>query len=351
MDNPIQVSRFDPAKIKKRVIFPILISLGSMAFIFSFTSFRGISIEEIEKTRFHFPFLGMALCVLCVTWMVDGLRVYLTARAWDKKISFRSALAAVLSQYFMSSITPFMTGGSPAQLYVLAQSGLGWGEASSLVVICGILYQASLLLLLFVFVFFFRVGFTLRGVLLGVLYSFAIFYSVVMFLLFFFLYHPSALFRATNWGISFVRRHFKRAKFSEEAVRKWIEEFLEEFREGFAILFRKKPQYLAWNLGCYMFNYTLIFSLAYLVIRALGSSPPILRVIGVQIPLFYIFSFIPSPGASGGAEVSLASVFSGLVGIHKVGMFVLLWRSFTFYLPMLVGGIVFFRVLRGVSGR
>ncbi|MCX7950161.1 MAG: flippase-like domain-containing protein, partial [Treponemataceae bacterium] len=148
MDDPIRVSRFDPAKIKKRVIFPILISLGSMAFIFSFTSFRGISIEEIEKTRFHFPFLGVALLVLLVTWMVDGLRVCLTARAWDKKIAFRNALAAVLSQYFMSSITPFMTGGSPAQLYVLARSGLGWGEASSLVVICGILYQASLLLLL-----------------------------------------------------------------------------------------------------------------------------------------------------------------------------------------------------------
>ncbi|MGQ9473343.1 MAG: lysylphosphatidylglycerol synthase domain-containing protein, partial [Candidatus Caldatribacteriaceae bacterium] len=106
-----------------------------------------------------------------------------------------------------------------------------------------------------------------------------------------------------------------------------------------------------WNLGCYIVNYTLIFSLAYLVIRALGGSPPLLRVIGVQIPLFYIFSFIPSPGASGGVEISIASVFSGFVGIHKVGIFVLLWRTFTFYLPRLVGGVVFFRVLRGIGGR
>ena len=351
MTDPLPVSHYDPARIKKKVIFPILISLGSMAFIFSFTSFRGISLEEIEQTRFHFGFLGMALLLLVLTWMIDGLRVWLTARAWGKKIAFGNALSAVLSQYFMSSITPFMTGGSPAQLYVLARSGLGWGEASSLVVVCGILYQVSLLLLLFLFVFVFRVGFVLQGVLLGILYSFAVFYSVVMFLLFFFLYHPRALFRAVNWGIYFVRRYFRRAKFSEEAVRQWIEVFLEEFRQGFTILFRRKPQYLAWNLGCYMVNYTLIFSLAYLIIRALGSHPSLLRVIGVQIPLFYIFSFIPSPGASGGAEFSFASVFSGLVGFHRVGMFVLLWRSFTFYLPMLAGGVVFFRVLRGVGGR
>lgn len=351
MENPVSLSRYDPAKIRKRVIFPVLISLGSMAFIFSFSSFLEVSVEEIKQTSFRFPFLGIASLILFLTWFIDGLRLYLTARAWNKKIAFRNALFAVLSQYFMSSITPFMTGGSPAQLYILTRSGLGWGEAGSLVVICGILYQMSLLILLFIFAFLFQAGFALRGVLLGLLYSFALFYSAVMFLLFFFLYHPQALFRAVNWGISFVRRHFRRLKFSEEVVQKWVEDFLEEFRQGFTILFRRKPQYLAWNLGCYIVNYTLIFSLAYLVIRALGGSPPLLRVIGVQIPLFYIFSFIPSPGASGGVEISIASVFSGFVGIHKVGIFVLLWRTFTFYLPMLVGGVVFFRVLRGIGGR
>jgi len=322
-----------------------------MAAIFSSTSFRTISIEEIERTRFDFSFLGLALLVVLLAWFVDASRVCLTARAWGKKIAFRHALTTVLSGYFMSSITPFMTGGSPAQLYVLAQSGLGWGEASSLVVICGILYQASLLLLLFVFVFVFRVGFTLRGVLLGMLYSFAIFYSVVMFLLFFFLYNPRVLFRAARWGVSFVHRRFRRVKFSEQVVLQWIEEFLEEFRQGFTILFRRKPQYLFWNIGCYMLNYTLIFSLAYLVIRALGGSPSFLRVVGVQIPLFYVFSFIPSPGASGGVEVSIASVFSGFVGVYRVGIFVLLWRSLTFYLPMLVGGFVFFRILRELNNR
>ncbi|MGC8777833.1 MAG: lysylphosphatidylglycerol synthase domain-containing protein, partial [Candidatus Caldatribacteriaceae bacterium] len=115
MSDPLPVSRYDPAKIKRKVIFPILISLGSMAFIFSFTSFQGISLEEIERTQFNGVFFGVALLVLFSTWMIDGLRVYLTARAWDKKISFHTALSAVLSQYFMSSITPFMTGGSPAQ--------------------------------------------------------------------------------------------------------------------------------------------------------------------------------------------------------------------------------------------
>lgn len=348
-DRRFTIAPYDPSRLKRQIAIAVFLSLGAIFIVFSVGSLRGISVNEIEELLFRPAFLLVAFSCTVLGWFVDGIRIFLTARAWGKAIRFRDAMAAALSTYFMSAITPFLTGGSPAQLFVLARSGLSWGEAGSFVVICGILYQVGLLILLVLLFGFFGVTLRLRGILLGLLYSFVIFYSVIMFLLFFFLFRPSALLRLVEWGIRFARRRFPRAKFSEEAVRRWIETFFAEFREGFTILFLRKPQYLFWNVGCYLVYFLCTFSVAYLILQAFGLSFPYLRVIGAQIPLFFVFSFIPSPGASGGVELSIASVFRGFVGSYRLGSFVLLWRAATYYLPLLVGGIVFFRVLRGLS--
>ncbi len=340
--SPLSPPRYDPNRLKKQVLIPVFISLAAIVFIFSFSSLRGVSLD-LSSFRL-FP-LGISLVLIVCAWLIDSLRLFLTVRAWGKKIHFFHAFQAMLSNYFLSSITPFSTGGSPAQAYVLARRVLTWGEAGSLVTVCGILYQVGLLTLLFVFIFVFHIGVRLEGVLLHLLYSFAIFYSVVLSLFFFFLYRPSLLYRLTNWGISWVKRRFKRVKFSEEAVREWIEEFFTDFQRGFTILFLRKPQYLVWNIICYMFNYWFIFSIAYFVLLSLGVKPSYLEVVGAQIPLYYIFSFIPSPGASGGVELTLASVFLRFSGARRLGMFILLWRLITYYLPMVVGGTLFFQLL------
>ncbi len=180
--SPVSPPRYDPHRLKKQVLIPVFISVATIAFIFSFSSFRGVT---LDLSSFRLLPLGIGLVLVVCAWLIDSFRLFLTIRAWGKKIRFSHALQAMLSNYFLSSITPFSTGGSPAQAYVLARRGLTWGEAGSLVTVCGILSQVGLLALLFVFIFVFNIGVRLEGV-LHLLYSFAILYSVVLFLLFFF---------------------------------------------------------------------------------------------------------------------------------------------------------------------
>lgn len=338
-----EARQFDRKRITRQVILSVFISLGTIVFIFSLVSFRGITID-LSSFRSSFFLVGAVLVV--IGWMVDATRVWVNVRALGRKIRFRDALTTVLSGYFMSSITPFATGGSPAQMYVLGRAGLTWGEAGSLVVVCGILYQVSLLCLLLLLIFGFHIGFSLEGFLLRLLYSFALFYSVLISLLLLFLRKPHILYRLVDGGIAIVKKYFKRIHFSEESVREWTRHFLEEFSLGFSILFSRKPQYLVWNIICYMVQYSMVFSVAYFVLRSLGTNPPYLGVLGAQIPLYFIFSLVPSPGASGGAEIVMLSAFIRYAGAQRVGMFVLLWRIIIFYLPLLVGGYAFFRMLK-----
>jgi len=56
--------------------------------------------------------------------------------------------------------------------------------------------------------------------------------------------------------------------------------------------------------------------------------------------IFYLAAaYAPTPGSSGAAELSLAALFGSIVPFPLLGVFVLLWRSITYYLTLIVGGV------------
>jgi uncharacterized protein (TIRG00374 family) len=333
---------YNPQKLIKQIIISVFISLGTIIAIFLILSFRGVS---IDFSQFQPIWLVGGFVSIIAAWLVDALRLFFTTRAWGKPISYRNSLTGVLSCYFMSAITPSATGGSPAEMLVLNRSGMSWGEAGCLTAICGILYQVTLLILLLILVLVLGVHFTLRGILLHLLYSFLIFYSTLIFLLFFFLNRLDLVYRLVHWGMRFANRHFPKLKFSEDSVLKWVNDFFADFKNGFRILFINKPQYLILNIIGYSFYFVCFFSVAFFVLQSLGVYVPLKQVLGNQIPLYLVFGFLPTPGASGGVELSIGSVFLSSTGPEKISLFILFWRFITFFATMIVGAITFFRVL------
>lgn len=325
-----------------KILASVLISLGTIVVIFSLSSLRGIT---VDLTGFRPGWLGVAFGSLVGAWMVDGTRIWITVWAWKKRIRFRHAMTTVLSCYFMNTITPSSTGGSAAEMITLTRAGLTWGEATSLVIIGGIMYQVALFVLLAILVFGFRVQFALTSVLMKLLYSFLVLYSIMLFFLFFFLRRTDLIIKLTGWTVRLIKKRFPRIPLSEQTVIEWIRIFFREFQTGFSLLFVRKPGYLLLNTGCHILYFLFYFFVAYFVLLSLGALSLDFQVLAIQVPLFYIFGVIPTPGASGGVEISLASVFLPYIGENRIGMFVLFWRSITYVFPLIVGGIAFFRTL------
>ena len=337
---------FNPQKIIKQILISVFISLGTIIAIFLILSFRGVS---IDFSQFQPIWLVGGFASIIAAWLIDALRLFFTTRAWEKPISYRNSLTGVLSCYFMSSITPSATGGSAAEMLILNRSGMTWGEAGCLTTICGILYQVTLLILLLIFVLVLGVHFALRGILLHLLYSFLIFYSTLIFLLFFFLNRMDLVYRLVHWGMRFANRHFPKLKFSEEHVLNWVNDFFTDFKNGFRILFINKPQYLILNIFGYSLYFICFFSVAFFALLSLGVYVPLKQVFIHQIPLYLVFGFLPTPGASGGVELSMSSVFLSSTGPEKISLFILFWRFITFFLTMIIGAITFFRVLFAIG--
>ena len=91
----------------------------------------------------------------------------------------------------------------------------------------------------------------------------------------------------------------------------------------------------------------LQFSIASLILVGLGSSPWILASFSAQTVLMMIATIPLTPGNSGIAELSTATIYSTFVSTSVLGIFILGWRVVTYYLNIVVGGLVSIRVLRG----
>jgi uncharacterized membrane protein YbhN (UPF0104 family) len=61
----------------------------------------------------------------------------------------------------------------------------------------------------------------------------------------------------------------------------------------------------------------------------------------LQWVVFTAMMFIPTPGASGGAEAAFYLVYSALIPAGIIGLATAGWRFFTFYLQLGLGSLVF----------
>jgi uncharacterized protein (TIRG00374 family) len=73
----------------------------------------------------------------------------------------------------------------------------------------------------------------------------------------------------------------------------------------------------------------------------------VLNVYLAQFILFFIAYFGPTPGASGIAEFSTFWVLSSLdVKSEILGVYTVMWRLFTSFIAVAIGGIIVLRVIR-----
>ena len=87
------------------------------------------------------------------------------------------------------------------------------------------------------------------------------------------------------------------------------------------------------------------FLLIPVLLLGLGSKPFYLYAFATQVLLFILLVVPATPGSSGIAEFGATTLFSTFVPIYMLGVLVVIWRAFTFYINLLIGGVVSFKIL------
>jgi len=293
--------------------------------------------------QIHPAFLTIALIFQFGSWLVWGARMKTLSDAAGGELSFRKSVEIVLSNLFAAAITPGHAGGEVTRVQLLRGCNLSIGDASA--VVLGERMLDALFLGIaapIAFVLFTRYVQSTAGIV--ALFGIA---AVVFCLLFFILLYIMAKPRKVKAAVTKLQWLFVKVRGvdkADRAMQKALRE-IDVFHNSSKRYLKDERRALAKGFLLTMAFWLLQFSIASLILVGLGSPPWILASFSAQTVLMMIAMIPLTPGNSGIAELSTATIYSVFVSTSILGIFILGWRLITYYLNIVVGGLVSIKIL------
>lgn len=338
-----------PISISKKSVhhgLKIFITLTLLGFICIFY-FTGTH-ETIQALRdFRISYFIIAVLLIGIDFISGAGRIFIFIRKigdHSPKHAFVSSFKANLSNVFLAAATPFQTGGGVAQIYMLNRSGYSVAAATSVsimnfVATLSFLMLAGLMVLRWMTRTF--TDFQFRFILS---FSSSIFY-VVTFIFIFFLFRPMIIGRGVKWILFKIARIWKKKSVTFEGFAHKIHDFVESYHSHIVHFWKHEKPTLFHNIWLTALLYFNKCLTAYIVLKGMGLNPNFFQVVSVQILLIFLIYFCPTPGASFLAETSTAALMSLIIPNHLVFVFSVLWRFFSTYFGVVVGGIILMRAI------
>ncbi len=319
--------------------FIILVISGIFIYYLLKDNFKQ-SMDLLITAKFAWLFLAATLFFLYV--LFEAYALYLLAKEYKKDYPFWKTLCLQFMTKFFNGITPFASGGQPLQVYELHKEGLTYVQATSVIVENFIIFQTSIVIMgiaaviaNFFFDFFVEnymmkifvlFGFTVNLLLLLVVLAVSI--------------NPKISQKVINWLCSFLHK-IKILK-DKNKTNKKINNFFKDYIKAFAEL-RKNKKLVVKTIGLVMIAMISYFLIPQCVFNALKIKHELsfLITIVTGIYIFIMSSFVPIPGGTGGVEFGFLVFFENFVPNPLIPPALILWRFITYYVPILVGGIIY----------
>jgi len=336
-EQPVAAPSLTRRTIARGVRVFIFIAVAAAVGVLAFTASRE-TLAGLARVRWYW------LAATCVLWFVaavfDGWRLAVLSHATEHRLSLRASIEIIFIGYFMAAVTPFQVGGLPLQLYIMNNRGIAPGRATSLLLMRGVLFYGMLFAAAPVVAVRLNASTAIVKVLAG--------YITVI------VAAGAALVVASVAFPAQVRRWHQQLsqKPSPGWLRRGVLWVLDEF-DGFVdgLKVYRQSHNLGWlALGVLVTVVCIVslFAMSATLLAGLGVQTDALRVMALNLLLTAVLLFVPTPGASGVAEVGAAGLYAAVCPKHMLGVYVVLWRLFSFYLGALVGGIL---TLRHISKR
>ena len=289
-----------------------------------------------------------AVCMICY-WTTEGIILNCAVGFFTKRMNKKNAAKTCMIGQFFNCITPSATGGQPVQAYYMYRTGISLGFATSALLIRFLIYQLVLTIYSSV-VLIFQYGYFaghVQGFKYIILFGYAINTVIAVMLLLIGFRKNVAQKIAHGFVKILAKLHL--VKKAEEKL-EYVDREVEMFHEGFATV-KTHGKQIAFLSLLTVLQLTFFFAVPvciafsfHIKLTFLSALKVIAGAACVQISS----SFVPLPGATGGAEISFFLVFGMVFAQEQLGSAILLWRLFTFYMPIIVG-LFFSRDLFGTK--
>ncbi len=331
-------------RLKKLFIISLIISIIVLVLVTVFT----IGPDTLPILQRMEPvYLLAAVALHIVSYIIWGLRMKVMTEALGYRIGVKDATEIVIANLFAASVTPSMAGGEPVRIHMLNRNAnVRVGDASAVVIGERVL-DALLLLIATPFALW-----VLSGSLISWEMDLAIIVAELFVLLMVFaaiggLLSPTFI----DWLSSLITRGLHRVgRFDRtEHLIQFIDKELLNFHNSLWALMRTGKQGLFFGCICTVIYWIVEFMVLPLILLGLNQPPSIMVAMAVQVFLTFIMVVPVTPGASGIAELGGAALFGILVPVSILGVVVAAWRLITYYLNLVIGGVVSVKILKDVD--
>lgn len=313
------------------------------ALAFLFYTIMQLDLKELVKVFNNLNYLWLILSILSIIfyWLSEAKILQTITFSLAEKYSLAEAVKVTMIGQFFNIITPFASGGQPAQLYTLNKQNLNSGTAASILMIKFMIYQFILTLYSLLLIIFKRSFFEAKtnNFFNLIFIGFAVNLSVIL-ALYIFARHKNIKEFLLLGSLKFFAK-IKLIKDYQNWERK-VNEQIELFHQDLKILKRKKKMLLKICLFTAV-QLSFFFLIPYFVYRSFNlNQVGVITIIAAAAFVIMITSFVPVPGASGGAEISFYYFFSLFFLREQLLIAIFIWRFVSYYSALIIGGLIIF---------
>jgi len=327
--------------MKNKINLIIGVASGLVLVVFiSLTKGWGSLIDQLASIKFGW-IVGAFLCMFSY-WILESKILQIIMNSLTQINSLKKSFKVTMIGQFFNSITPFASGGQPAQLFALSKEGIGAGQAGSILMMKYIIYQSVLTVYSIVLIVWKAPFF--QGKLKNIFYlsmiGFLINTGVIVVLLVFAKYK-----KVTHSCFNFLNKLLNKLKIVKnvENMERKVEEQIEKFHQNIIIL-KKNKKVIVRAIIYTTLQLTVFFAIPYFVYYSFeGGDVKLINMIAANSFVMMLTAFIPLPGASGGAEGGFYMFFQLFFQEQNILTGILIWRIVTFYSCLIFGAAVLMR--------
>ena len=304
-----------------------------------FVFYRQIDVKSVYNLllTIQLPFLLLGLACMIIFWAFEAYMLdMLVHKLSGRRKVWTSIKMTIIGQYY-SFITPFASGGQPAQLYIMKQDQISASKGTVILASKFIIFQVTVTVYSLVLALVNLKTLLMTSTQISSFVFIGLFINTIgLSTIILVALNPQKLKRIVHYVIHLLTRM---RLFKDEAQKdEKIDCFIEEYLEGVEQL--KGDMHLT----LYMFvlsilQLTAFFSITFFVYRSLGlSGISAFQIISLQAMLYMAVSFVPIPGTVGASEAGFALLLGGVFHGHFLAAGLLLWRVITYYFGLIFSG-------------
>ena len=271
--------------------------------------------------------------IILVSWTSNALRLRLLLRAMGRRLGFAEGTLITIAAEFAGNATPGAVGLPVTYTFLLHKLKLSFGGAMgmvSVIILADVIYYGTLMPFAAVVLFFEKTPHTSR--MAAVVAVVVIGGSFILW----------ALFRYYRPACRYVGRQMGRVRWLASRryrLARMTVDYLRALRILRSMSWPQRVGLYLVTLGYWVPRYTLLV----VVIATVGKT---------AVPFTYIFllqgllnlggQLVVLPGGAGGVDVAYSVLMSPYLSPQTIGLTLILWRVYTYYLYLAVGAPIFF---------